>query len=142
MNPTRKTTCFTSLILLLLFSITLRAQTAEEIVAKHFEALGGKEKLQTINSLYVQTVTTFNGAEVDMKTWKVYDRLYRQEVAMPMGSAVIIATPRQGWASNPMTGVFSSLPSDQLRMLQADIDPAGPLADYNDKGCKIKIRGR
>lgn len=131
---------------MLIFSLSTKsyAQTAEEIVAKHFEALGGKEKVQAINSIFIEGVAVMgNGTEIDAKLWKVYDRLFRQEVSMGTGSVITIVTPGRGWVSNPQTnGAFKSLPYDQLKALQPQIDPAGPLADYAAKGCKVDFIGR
>ena len=122
----------------------VRAQSAQEIVNKHLEALGGKEKLQSINSLYLEGVAVLeNGTRVDMKTWRVYDRLYRQEIALPGGNMVVIVTPRQGWSFSPQTtGVFKPLSPEQFRILKPEIDPVGPLVDYNAKGNKVELAGK
>ena len=119
-------------------------QSAQEIVAKHIEALGGKERLQSINSVFIEGVAVMNnGTEIDTKLWKVYDRLYRQEISFGMGSVVTIVTPSRGWISSPRSnGEFKSLPSAQLKALQPQIDPAGPLADYAAKGCRVDLDGK
>src|ERR1700720_4532736 len=89
-------------LLTLFFTSTARAQSAGEIVTHIIEALGGKDKLQSINSLYQEgTATLDNGTEVKTRTWRVYDRLYRQEIDFGVGKVVIIVTPRQGWISSP-----------------------------------------
>jgi hypothetical protein len=120
------------------------AQSAQQIVAKHLEALGGKEKLQSINSLYIEGIAVLeNGTKASMKTWRVYDRLYRQEIGLSGGNMVVIVTPRQGWSYSPQsTGVFRPLTDDQFRALKPEIDPAGPLVDYNAKGNKIELAGK
>src|ERR1700743_3802307 len=120
------------------------AQSAQEIVAKQLVALGGREKLQTLNSLYLEgTAVLDNNARVSMKTWKVYDRLYRQEISSAAGNLVIVVTPRQGWTSNPRTnGVFKTLTDQQFKALQPELDPAGPLVDYNAKGNKVELAGK
>jgi outer membrane lipoprotein-sorting protein len=120
------------------------AQSAQQIVAKYLEALGGKEKLQSINSLYIEGVGVLeNGTKVGVKTWRVYDRLYRQEISLPGGNMVIVVTPRQGWSFSPETsGLFKPLTDEQFRTLKPAIDPAGPLVDYNAKGNKIELAGK
>ncbi|WP_431211797.1 hypothetical protein ACQ86N_39325 [Puia sp. P3] len=142
MNPFRiRLTSSTALALTLFF--TAHAQTAKEIVAKHIEALGGKAKLQSINSVFIEGIATMsNGAAMDTKLWKVYDRLYRQEISSGSASTITIVTPNRGWISEAQGGGFKSLPSDQLRALQPEIDPAGPLADYDAKGCKVDLDGK
>src|SRR6201991_20281 len=133
-----------STLMSITLSVTSYAQTAQEIVAKHIEALGGKERLQSINSIFVEGVATMdNGTQIDTKLWKVYDRLFRQEVTIGDSSVTTIITPGHGWVANQQTnGAFKSMPSERLRALQPQIDPAGPLADYNAKGCRVDFAGR
>ena len=130
-----------------LLSITLSnisyAQSAQDIVAKHIEALGGKERLQSINSIFVEGVATMdNGTPIDTKLWKVYDRLFRQEVTIGDNSVITIVTPGHGWVANQQTnGTFKSMSYERLKALQPQIDPAGPLADYAAKGCRVDFAG-
>lgn len=126
------------------FTITAAAaQSVQEIVARYIEALGGKEKLQSLNSVYQEgTAVLSNGMEMSLKSWRVYDRLYRQEIDCGASRIVVIVTPRQGWISSPHTGsVFKPLPEAQLKALQTQLDPAGALADYAAKGNKIERAG-
>jgi len=133
MNPFRiRLTSSTALALTLFF--TAHAQTAQEIVAKHIEALGGKAKLQSINSVFIEGVAVMaNGMAMDTKLWKVYDRLYRQEISSGAGSTITIETT---------CGVYLRLQRPQLVGGQPEIDPAGCLADYDAKGCKVDLDGK
>lgn len=146
MNRFRISILFTIGITLLIFIISLPsyAQTAEQIVAKHIEARGGKERLQSINSIFIEGFAVrADGTAIDAKLWKVYDRLFRQEVTIGTSSVTTIVTPGRGWVSNQQTnGAFKSLPSDQLKALQPQIDPAGPLVDYAAKGDRVDLVGR
>ena len=132
-----------SLSLLLLSNVAVYAQNVDQIVFHMVQALGGKEKLQSINSLYQEgTCVLDNDSEVKMRIWRVFDRLYRQEIDYGVGKVVVIVTPRQGWISSPRTGgVFKALEAEQLRALQTEIDPAGVFIDYRQKGDKIEKLG-
>jgi hypothetical protein len=123
--------------------VTANGQSAQEIVAHHVEALGGKEKLQSLNSVYQEgTAVLPNGARLTLKIWRVYDRLYREEVDYGGGRIVLIVTTGKGWVSSPATGgAFKALPEAVLKAMQTQIDPAGALADYNAKGYKIERAG-
>jgi hypothetical protein len=121
----------------------IRAQTAQEIVAKYLQAMGGKERLQSINSIYLEGIAVLdNGSQLTSRAWKVYDRLYRQEVTSAAGKLIVLVTPRQGWSSGPGTGgVFKPLTNEQFNSLRPEIDPGGPLLDYNAKGNKVDLAG-
>jgi hypothetical protein len=131
-----------SLIILALV-VRVQAQTADEIIAKHIDAMGGKDKLQSLKSIYMEGVAVMaNGTEIDTKTWKVKGKLYRQEISFGMGNVVIIATPTKGWTSNPRNGgAFAPMPDEALKAAQPQMDPSGPFVDYAAKGNKVELDG-
>ena len=118
--------------------------SVQEIINKYLQAMGGKERLQSINSLYQEGIAVLeNGAQLNSKSWRVYDRVYRQEVVMPAGKVIILVTPSRGWSSGPGTGgVFKPLTDVQFKSLRPEIDPGGPLVDYGAKGNKVELVGK
>jgi hypothetical protein len=128
----------------LLASQGVFAQTADDVIAKYMDALGGKEKLLSIHSFYQEGVAVMqNGNEIDSKTWKVQGALYRQEINFGVGSVVIIITPKQGWSSNPRNGgAFTAMSEEQVKNQQIQLDCAGPLVDYAAKGYKAELAGK
>ena len=132
------------LLLIALFAApAVRAQTADEVVAKYVAALGGKEKVQSIQSVYQEgTAVMQNGMEIESKTWKVQGKLYRTEISFGTGSVVVIITPDKGWSSNPRDGgAFKEMTPAQVKNLQWQLDCAGPLVDYGAKGNKVELTG-
>jgi hypothetical protein len=124
-------------------TLTASGQSAGEIVAHIVEALGGKDRLQSINSLYQEgTAVQPNGEEIKIRIWRVFDRVYRQEIDYGVGKVVVIVTPSKGYINSPRTGgLFKTLPDDQLKALQTEIDPAGCFIDYQAKGNKVERVG-
>jgi hypothetical protein len=133
-----------SLAASLLASQGVFGQTADAVIAKYIDAMGGKDKLTSIHSVYQEGVAVMaNGNEIDSKSWKVQGQLYRQEINFGMGSVIVIVTPKQGWSSSPRSGgSFKELPPDMLQAAQMQMDPAGPLVDYAAKGSKAELIGK
>jgi hypothetical protein len=118
-------------------------ESGEEIVAHYIQALGGKEKLQGLNSIHLEGVAMLpSGLQVNARIWRVYDRLYRMELDYGESHIILVATPSKAWTINPKTGgEVKSLSGEDLKALRVEIDPAGPLADYSAKGFKVERVG-
>lgn len=131
--------------LLAVFTIvTAQAQTADEIINKYIEAMGGKEKLNSIKSLYMEGTSVMqNGAEVTQRTWKVNGLLYRQETESSMFKMVVLVTDKAGWRQNPRNGGnFEPMTAEMLSNMQNQMDCAGPLVDYAAKGHTVELLGK
>ncbi|HYF33328.1 MAG TPA: hypothetical protein VD993_19520 [Chitinophagaceae bacterium] len=122
----------------------LKAQTVDDVINKYMEALGGKEKVQGIKSIYQEGVTVMqNGNELTIKTWKVQDKLFRREVQFGMGSQTTIITDKEGWRTDPRNGgAFVTIPEDRVKLQQSELDCVSPLVDYAAKGHTAELLGK
>lgn len=120
------------------------AQTVDDVIGKYVDALGGAEKVKSIQSIYTEGVSVGpNGAEITSRTYKVQDKLYRQEIDFGMGSITFIITDKQGWFSNPRNGgSFEEIPAERLKSQQQEMDCVSPLVDYAAKGHKAELVGK
>src|SRR3979411_1279892 len=136
-------TFFAGLLLISSYS-ALQAQTVDDIINKYVEALGGKEKLNSIKTLYMEGVTVMqNGNEITAKVYKEQNKLSRREVSFGMGSSTTIITDKEGWFSNPRNGgAFEAMPADRLKAAQAELDLTGQLIDYAAKGSTAELLGK
>jgi len=123
---------------------SVSAQTADDVIGKYTEAMGGVEKLKSIKSIYTEGVAVSpNGGEIISKTYKVQDKLYRQDIDFGMGSMTMIITDKEGWFSNPRNGgAFESFPAEGVAGQQHELDCSGPLVDYVAKGHKAELIGK
>ena len=137
-----KSILFSGLILIATTSVT--AQTVDEVVDKYVEAIGGKEKLKNLQSIYMETVSVMqNGNEMTSKMWKVNEKLMRREINFGMGSMTSVITDKEGWNSNPRNGnKFEPVTPEVLKMQQGELDCAGPLVDYKSKGHTAELQGK
>jgi outer membrane lipoprotein-sorting protein len=126
------------------FCLAAYAQTADEVINNYTTALGGKEKLASIKSLYMEGVAVMqNGNEITTRLYKAQDKLYRREITAPFGNIVMIVTDKQGWSSNPRnSGNFEAMPEEAIKNQQHEMDCAGPLVDYAAKGHKVELIGK
>ncbi len=129
--------------LILICVTTAMSQTVDEVVDKYTEAIGGKEKLKNLQSVYMETVSVMqNGNEATSKIWKVDNKLVRREINFGMGSMTSVMTDKEGWNSNPRNGnKFEPMTADAVLAQQAEIDCEGPLVDYKAKGHTAELLG-
>lgn len=121
-----------------------KAQTADDIINKYMEAMGGKAKLLSIKSLYMEGTSVMqNGTEITQKIWKVDGKLMRREISSAMFNGVTLVTDKEGWNMNQRTnGNFEPMPAEMLTNAQLEMDCAGPLVDYAAKGHKVELLGK
>ncbi len=130
--------------LMMICAGTAMSQTVDEVIGKYVDAIGGKEKLASLQSLYMETVSVMqNGNEMTAKMWKVNNKLVRREMNFGMGSMTSVITEKEGWNSNPRNGnKFEPVTPEALAMQQAEMDCAGPLVDYKAKGHTAELLGK
>src|SRR5690349_5892122 len=123
---------------------TAKAQTADEIVNKHIEAVGGKEKLKGLKSLYMEGALTVMGNEAPMTITVLDGKGYKSEVEFNGQKIVQAYTDKGGWMINPMMGANDPqpVPQEQYKMAKDQIFAGGAFLDYAAKGSKIELTGR
>jgi hypothetical protein len=128
----------------LLAAGNLFAQTADEIVNKHIEALGGKAKLNGIKTIYSEYDIDIMNNQSTGVTYIINGKGLRNE--MDFGGQKIIQcfTDKGGWMVNPLMGQTTptDLPADQVKSSKDQFNVGGPLMDYASKGNKIELQGR
>jgi len=131
-------------ILAMLVSIFTFAQTAEEIVAKHIEAIGGAAAWKKVNSLYYEGKITVQGAEVNVTLTALNGKGVRQNISFGGMTGYQIVTPTAGWNFMPFQGQAApeAMTADQLKESADDLDVQGKLVDYKSKGNTVEYLGK
>ena len=120
------------------------AQTADEIINKHTEAIGGKDKISQVKTVYMEGTIDMMGNQAPSVTHIVHGKGYKNEVDFNGTKMITCYTDKGGWTVNPMAGQTEATPvaEDMLKTGQLQLDATGPLFDYAAKGNKVQFVGR
>lgn len=131
-------------IVLLLGAVAVQAQTAEEIVSKHLEAIGGKEKISQIKSMVMESSMQAMGSENPVIVTILNGKGYKSETDFNGQKIVSCFTDKGGWAINPMMGSTTAepLPDEQYQAQKDQIYVGAPFYDYAARGIKIELVGK
>lgn len=126
-------------------SLSAAAQTADEIVSKYVQKIGGMEKLQAIKSM--RTTGKFNGGggfEAVVVSEAKRPNMVRQDFSLQGLSAVNAYDGKNGWKINPFQGKkdAETLGEEELKQIVENSDFDGPLVNYAAKGNKIEFVGK
>jgi len=128
----------------LLAVVPAAAMTAEELVAKHLDALGGEAKLKAIKSMHtVGKVRVGGGLDAKVESWAIAPDGYRGEFSLQGMTAIQAWDGQQAWSISPFGGRKEpqKLSADDAKPLIEASDIAGPLVDYKAKGNTIEYLG-
>lgn len=127
---------------LLITAAFAKAQTADDIISKHIEAMGGLEKLRSIKTIHTEAViVTQNGMEITISAWKEHEKLFRREMNFGMGTGVLLLTDKGGWNTDRQ-GAYNPMKDEVYQRQTFQMDCAGPLVDYAAKGHKAELLGK
>jgi hypothetical protein len=118
--------------------------TADQIVNKYIDAIGGKAAWSKVNSLVMTGTVKTQGAELAIKMTVVDKKGMRQEFTLNGMTGYQIITPDSGWNFSPFRGqkIPEPITADDLKQGQDQLDVQGNLIDYAAKGHKIELLGK
>jgi hypothetical protein len=123
---------------------TVRAQTVDDIISKHIEAIGGKAAWQKVNSVKLSGVVSAQGTDINITMMGVQNKGARMEITMMGMTGYSINTPTDGWVYMPFSGQQKpeALTPDQVKFQQDELDFQGVLVDYKSKGTTAELIGK
>jgi hypothetical protein len=122
-----------------LFSAGSFAQTAEEIIAKHVEAIGGEANWKKVNTLRQEATLSVQGMDINVVISGIHNKGVRQEFNVMGMSNYSIITPTAGWNFMPIQGQTKPEPmtEEQLKYGVDQVDLQGDVVDYKTKGHSV-----
>lgn len=123
-----------------------QGQTAGDIISKHIEAMGGREKIMSLSS--VLSTGTFQATGdtslIPLTTTKKHMLGSRMDIVANNTSNYQVITPQNGWIFTPVQGDKEprALGEDFTKSQQVLLDLHGPFVNATEKGYKIEMDGQ
>ena len=139
---------FKSLFLLVAFAIGSHlsySQTADEVINKHFEALGGKDKLANIKTMKLLcNVEIAPGMKAPITMYYINNEAMRVEVEVQGMKILSAVEGDSGWSINPMSGKKDAerMNADEIKESKDQMDLTGALFNYKEKGHTVELLGK
>jgi hypothetical protein len=119
------------------------AKTVDEVIDKYIAARGGREKLNSIQSIYMEGSREILGNEVKVTITKEQDKLSRTEFEKDGIISFDLITGKEAWKYSS-TGMYEpqKIPDELINTFETEMDIAGPLVDYPAKGHTAELIGK
>ncbi|HET7002151.1 MAG TPA: hypothetical protein VFI33_12605 [Puia sp.] len=133
-----------SLCIGILLIAQTRAQTADEIVNKYFDAIGGKAKLETLKTAYSEGEMNIMNNPAPFVSSVIDGKASRSEMNFNGQKIINCYTVGAGWTVNPLAGITepAPMPAGQVGLGAMTYDLKGPLYNYATKGYKLELAGK
>ncbi len=135
---------FGMFILSLVFVQFAQAQTADDVVNGYIKALGGKEKLTTLNSVRMTGSMSIQGTDISITVTRLHMKGMRMDISVMGTDNYQIITPGKGVSFMPVQGMGSpnDMPEEQVKAAQSQLDVQSVLLDYQAKGTTVELLGK
>ena len=119
-------------------------QTIEELQTNYIKALGGKEKLDGLKNIVMETSMQVMGMELPAKIWIVYNTATRQEIEVQGQKIITFIGKDKGWSINPLMGSTEAqpLPEEAVKSAAGSLSAGGELTNYKANGYTATYEGK
>ena len=123
---------------------TINAQTVDEVVNKHIEAMGGKEKLLSLKTLKMEGTMNAMGQDVAITLTKSHLVGQRVDISVMGMTGYQLNTPTQGMGFMPFGGQTEpkAWPEEQVKSSFPQLDLQGTFVNYKEKGTQLELQGK
>ena len=131
------------LVTVLFYSGSVHSQTIDEIISKHLDAAGGKDKLSGVTSVHMEGTVDVMGTSGTTKSTILNGKGSRNESEISGQQVVSVYTDKGGWQINQFAGMSDpQAMSDEQFKAGEDQIYYEPLLDYAARGGKAELMGQ
>ncbi|MEO8436364.1 MAG: hypothetical protein ABI596_15790 [Pyrinomonadaceae bacterium] len=127
-----------------LFAVPASAQTVDEILSHYFKTVGGKEKINAVQTLR-RTGKFIGGGGFEAVVVQENKRAgsVREEFSLQGMTAINAYDGKAGWKIEPFSGKKDpeAMGEEEMKSILEDADFDGPLVNYQQKGNKVEFIG-
>ncbi len=124
-------------------TLNVSAQTADEIVAKNIEAMGGAAKLASLTSVKMTGTMSAQGQDFPITFTTVHEKGVRIEFEIMGTSNYYLANADKGFVFMPIAQMPEpkEMEADQYSSFVKQMNLQGAFMNYKEKGTKIELAG-
>lgn len=122
---------------------TTYSQTADEVISRYIDAIGGRNNLDNVTSLYIESDGQIAGRDIIIKTYTLDGKGYKSVLIIPGLEITECYNDSLGWSSL----IMNSLPVNEKMSAEGyntgkhQIFIASPFLDYKERGYKAELAG-
>lgn len=120
------------------------AQSADDIVNKYIEAIGGKDNLKKLKTIKrAGNLEVQPGMSAPVTLQLIDGKSMRFDLTIQGMTMIQVIDGNSGWMVMPFQGVTTPepIPEDQVKEMKGEMDITGELFNYKDKGFTLALDG-
>lgn len=124
--------------------LTAGAQTVDEVIQKHTDAVGGLDAIKKINTVKITGSVTVQGLDLPITTQVINGKAMRSDIDV-MGQSVVNAyKDGKGWKINPFGGASTAteVTGTELQDMKSQSMLISNLMDYKARGHQVELAGQ
>ena len=125
-------------------ALNVSAQTADEIIAKNIEAMGGAAKIASLKTVKKSGNLSMQGMDIPMVFTVSQMKGFRVDVEVMGTSNYQIVTPEKAFMFFPIQQMTEpkEMDAETVKGMQSALDIQGALVNYKDKGSSVEFIGK